>query len=194
MVVPEEAELLMPRLRRLHSPRVWLLSYAAPVTKSMQALSSRAYSFIPSDIMDDPLPTWLTVELNVFAGGLHFKFEHYEPLLAWLQDTSTVGISSSKVECKLVAEQPLKFLLEWLTYRRQTEEIHYTPMGFVCQRKPLRPDHDFFVTGHETPYRGSMKTVVPGRVRTSSEDEDEDSSWEADSVISEAGEDNEQLN
>ncbi|KAI9901102.1 hypothetical protein N3K66_002919 [Trichothecium roseum] len=196
VVIPEEAERLIPVLRNEESPRVWLLSYAPAVTKAMQPLSSTPYCFVPPRNTHEPLPTWLSVELNVFAGGLHFRYEEYKPLLSWLGvddngspegsdagEGGAAGISSAKVQCKLPAALPLKFLLEWLTYRRQTEEILYTPMGFVCQRKPLQPDHQFFVArAAAAAGNGVMNRLAPGRAQTSDgdEDDDEDSDWEVD--------------
>lgn len=198
-MIPEEAEQLITILRREESPLVWLINYAPPVTKAMQPLSSSPYCFVPPRATNDPLPTWLSVELNVFAGGLHFRYEEYKPLLSWLSAEErgspggscagggdAVGISSAKVQCKLTTEQPHKFLLEWLTYRRQTEEILYTPMGFVCQRKPLQPDHQFFAVrtaaDAEEGGGGVLNSLAPGRTQTENgdEDEDEDSDWGVD--------------
>lgn len=40
--------------------------------------------------------------------------------------------------------QPLIFLQKWLAVRRKGQDFSQTPMGYVCQGKPLTADHAFF--------------------------------------------------
>jgi hypothetical protein len=40
--------------------------------------------------------------------------------------------------------KPLTFLHEWLTVRRKGQDFAHTPMGYVCQGKPLTANHPFF--------------------------------------------------
>lgn len=40
--------------------------------------------------------------------------------------------------------KPLHFLQEWLAMRRKGQDCAQTPMGFVCQDKPLLESHPFF--------------------------------------------------
>jgi len=40
--------------------------------------------------------------------------------------------------------KPLTFLHEWLTVRRKGQDFVHTPMGYVCQGKPLTANHPFF--------------------------------------------------
>ena len=41
-------------------------------------------------------------------------------------------------------KNPLAFLHDWLAIRRKGQEFLHTPMGFVCQDKPLTANHPFF--------------------------------------------------
>ena len=40
--------------------------------------------------------------------------------------------------------KPLTFLQEWLAVRRKGQDFTHTPMGYVCQGKPLAANHPFF--------------------------------------------------
>src|SRR3954471_2268109 len=41
--------------------------------------------------------------------------------------------------------KPLTFLQEWLAVRRKGQDFVHTPMGQVCQGKPLLENHPFFL-------------------------------------------------
>ncbi|KAH7268297.1 hypothetical protein B0J15DRAFT_533760 [Fusarium solani] len=141
LVIPEEAELLLPIIRQVKNPRVRLITYAAPVAKSMQVFNTLQYLTIPAD--QDPLPAWASIEVGIIAGRLYFDYREYESLLAWL-GIGEVSDSKDAVRRGLWIDHPLKFLLEWLTYRRQTADILHTPMGYVCQGRALQATHAFF--------------------------------------------------
>ncbi|KAM3497394.1 hypothetical protein MY10362_009258, partial [Beauveria mimosiformis] len=124
IIIPEEADVVIPLLRKMVKPLVWLLAYTAPVTKSMQSFNCLSSLTIPKWPRDMKVPVWLGIEVGVFSGRLYFEFAEYEPLLAWLgvlPDSKRAGGFVSKVK------EPLQFLQEWLTFRRQTEDILYTP-------------------------------------------------------------------
>lgn len=36
------------------------------------------------------------------------------------------------------------FLIEWLSLRRKGQDIMHTPIGYVCQGRPLNREHGFF--------------------------------------------------
>ncbi|KAL6353777.1 hypothetical protein LRP88_12769 [Fusarium phalaenopsidis] len=120
LVIPEEAELHLPIIRQVENPLVRLIAYAAPVAKSMQVFNTLEYLTIPAD--QDPLPAWVSIELGI----------------------GEVSDSKDAVRRGLWIDHPLKFLLEWLTYRRQTADILHTPMGYVCQGRALQATHAFF--------------------------------------------------
>lgn len=173
VLVPEEAELLIPTLRGTTS-KVSLLCYAAPVTRSMQVFNRLDFYAVTSRDLLPSVPTWLAVELCVLAGGLYFEYIQYSSLLLWLgiqRETPSSANLAHKAEsyhtkCKLVARQPLKFLLDWLTNSRQTQDILHTPMGFVCQGKPLTKDHMFFsITGAGIATRKGFEDLGQGNTK-----------------------------
>ncbi|KAM3477573.1 hypothetical protein MY5147_002645 [Beauveria neobassiana] len=151
IIIPEEADVVIPLLRKMVKPLVWLLGYTAPVTKSMQSFNCLSYLTIPRWPRDMKVPVWLGIEVGVFSGRLYFEFAEYEPLLAWLgllpdsDERAGAGGFISKIH------EPLQFLQEWLTFRRQTEDILYTPAGFVCQRQHLHQGHFFFSSASTGP-------------------------------------------
>ena len=61
----------------------------------------------------------------------------------------------------------LRFLQEWLTVRRQCQDISHTPMGYVCQGWKLRGDHPFFLTWETSGQ--TMGTVLGRSTHNSSE-------------------------
>lgn len=101
-------------------------------------------------------PTWLTVELGIYAGRLYFNWSEYESI------TKLLGISSVKLiretdninskeqaitdmQASLIfTDKPLTFLQEWLHVRRKGQDFAHTPMGHVCQGKVLIANHPFF--------------------------------------------------
>lgn len=134
-------------------PLVWLLGYTAAVTKSMQSFNCLSYLTVPSWPSHLQVPVWLGIEVGIFSGRLYFEFAEYEPLLAWLAALrdSTGGKT----------EEPLQFLQEWLTFRRRTEDILYTPAGFVCQGQHLHEGHFFFAS-----MGANATTAAPAAVGT----------------------------
>ncbi|GKU06108.1 unnamed protein product [Fusarium langsethiae] len=155
IVIPEEAELLLTMLRNpSKAPLVSLLTYAAPVTKTMWRFNTLEYFAIPMQFNTSSFPPWLPIEIGVLAGRLYFSYSEYAHLVSWLglnqDDLPAAILDTSSTKTPLVTRglfvgQPLKFLLEWLTHRRQTQDIMHTPMGFLCQGK-LEPGHSFFAS------------------------------------------------
>lgn len=45
---------------------------------------------------------------------------------------------------KSFTKKPLTFLQEWLALRRKGQDFSNTPMGYLCQGKPMGEDHPFF--------------------------------------------------
>jgi hypothetical protein len=44
------------------------------------------------------------------------------------------------------ATETISFILEWLSLRRRGQDIMHTPLGYVCQGRPLGIEHAFFMT------------------------------------------------
>ena len=60
------------------------------------------------------------------------------------------AVTSSKQAKKhgSFTKEPLMFLQEWISLRRNGQDFSQTPMGYVCQGKPLYASHPFFA--HQT--------------------------------------------
>lgn len=173
VIIPEEAELLIPIICDKEDSEVYLLTYAAPVTRNMLHFNDLRYFTIPPLPDKWRPPNWLTIELGILAGRLYFEFEEYDALCHFLGINlenehlrSLNGpISSSKASNLSIDEgaedqgqasknmivsqsftaKPLIFLQEWLAIRRKGgQDFSQTPMGYVCQGKPLAAKHPFF--------------------------------------------------
>ena len=144
-------------LRQMRGHFVHLLTYAAPITKKMVHFNSLRFYTVPAMPRGWKAPSWLTIELGIFAGRLYFDFEEYEALHV------SLGLGSSKAENAGNQDAPtvpsteadrrpifkstvkvLPFLQEWLAIRRRGQDFSHTPMGFVCQDKRLTAEHRFF--------------------------------------------------
>ncbi|KAH7215440.1 hypothetical protein DER44DRAFT_740973 [Fusarium oxysporum] len=172
IVIPEEAELLLATLWNATTAVMSLLTYAAPVTKSMWRFNTLTYFTLPTPPKTRQFPSWLMIEIGVLSGRLYFDYSKYESLMTWLgadRETESSGASvddsSQSVSGVhgLIIDQPLKFLQEWLTYRRQTQDIMHTPMGYICQRKKLDNQHPFFTLATVPPDAKGTGVRCPSR-------------------------------
>ncbi|UZP43159.1 hypothetical protein NXS19_010975 [Fusarium pseudograminearum] len=188
IVIPEEAELLLMTLRDRETS-VSMLTYAAPVTKTMWRFNTLDYFIIPTRDETPSFPPWLAIEIGVLAGRLYFSYSEYAHLVSWLginkddlptaiQDDSS--LETCLTERGLFIDRPLKFLLEWLTYRRQTQDIMHTPMGFLCQGKKLDPGHSFFASATTSQEVLEARPDVEGGVdvKVNADVSDDDSDWD----------------
>jgi hypothetical protein len=160
VVIPEEAEKLIPILRAITTPLVHLILYAAPVTKRMLHFNRLDYYALPSLPAEWKPPSWLPFELGILAGRLYFGYSEYSLLLDRLHvklEENEPGDEIAEYDGNngkkqlTTAQTPqsknnLMFLQEWLSLRRQGQDISHTPMGYVCQSWKLRSDHPFFST------------------------------------------------
>ena len=176
-------------LRSAKSVRTYLLTYAAPVTRKMLHFNNLQYYSIPDLPSAWQAPSWLPLELGLFAGRLYFEFDEYQGL------QNTLGLRNSAVEpadeaghpvgldgagvvdgaddCHSAAievqrppssesftAKPLAFLQEWLAVRRRGQDFAHTPMGHICQGKPLASSHPFFTR----PGTGAAAMATKGTV------------------------------
>lgn len=173
VVIPEEAELIIPLVYETKTPVTYLLTYSAPVTRRMLHFNGLDYYAMPQ------LPTgwkalpWLMLEVGLLAGTLYFEYEEYDFLLKYFgiseagtadveDDVATpaqtgetkVAVDDGPGETDRVAKggqvksftaKPLSFLQEWLALRRKGQDFTHTPMGYVCQGKTLTETHPFFM-------------------------------------------------
>ena len=148
IVIPEEAEELIPRLRNNHQTHTHLILYAAPVTRKMLQFDGLQFYAIPSLSVDWCVPAWLRIKLGTLAGRLYFQYDEYSLLYRYFgidsEDNSRVGDGSRELEKKTFSEKPLAFLQEWLAVRRKGQDFTYTPKGYICQGKILTANHPFF--------------------------------------------------
>jgi hypothetical protein len=116
-------------------PPTHLVVYSAPVTKNMSLFNRmQFYAYPPLPRQYNP-PVELMADLGLLAGRLYFAFAEYEYLLAHFQDSSVMG------------KNGIEFLAEWLVMCRKGQDIMHTPIGYICQGRPLAETHPFFVDG-----------------------------------------------
>lgn len=187
LIIPEEAELLIPVLR-LAGPtaHTYLLTYAAPVTKSMADFNSFRYFTIPSLPKHCEFPQWFRIELGLFAGQLYASFDdcletaEYLKAMGRHDDANAVPNSESSADGGAVSKfsaNPIGFLLEWLALRRQVQDILQTPMGYICKGSKLHPEHPFFKTpamDEPGPVAGQPSTSTSADASDESDDDDVD--------------------
>jgi hypothetical protein len=146
-------------------------------------------------------PAWLRIELGIFAGRLYFEFSEYKLLCEYLglhgdsvkleeveveEDLGLDGVvdeefgeleeESVDKNTKVFTKKPLMFLQEWLALRRKGQDFSHTPMGHLCQGKPLLESHPFFTKPQSDSTRKEVSHVRRlGHVQNSTEDDvDED--------------------
>ena len=175
----------------------------------MLALNKLTYLTVPGWPRDGKLPGWLAIELGVLSGRLYFEYAEYKNILAWL-GLSDEAEAEAEVEAEAGSEagpgpwsrpsaglpikKPLKFLQEWVSLKRQTQDISYTPVGFLCQRKELHADHFFFTSAERHEHDASAARRAGGGIQRGrdaesedDEDEDEDEDEDGDEVEDEDG-------
>ncbi|KAL3452963.1 hypothetical protein BJX65DRAFT_302864 [Aspergillus insuetus] len=88
VIIPEEAEALIPVMRGRPSPDTHLIMYSAPWTKAMLHFNSLNYYALPSlpDVWRPP--SWLPFEIGILGGRLYFEFSEYEDIFARLYSIS----------------------------------------------------------------------------------------------------------
>ncbi|KAK8035096.1 hypothetical protein PG993_010091 [Apiospora rasikravindrae] len=143
VIIREEAENLLSSLRGQVHPKVYLLTYAAPVTKVMETLGRMSFYTIPTLPSGYEFPAWLPSEVGIFAGRLYLDFD------SWVAIAHQLRARSAKEEghqehVQFPADDPRGFLLDCLTFRRRGQNILHTPMGYLCQGRQLTRDHAFF--------------------------------------------------
>lgn len=154
VIIPEEAERLLPFLREMDLAPTHLLTYSAPVTRKMLIFNDLNYFSVPALPDSWKPPLWLKIELGIFAGRLYFHYPDYEVLCKYLganegpqvveneEDfvvepddtpldsslTEPGQIGEMESEPKLFTKKPLVFMQEWLAIRRKGQDFTHTPM------------------------------------------------------------------
>ena len=138
VIISEEAEILITMLRAQKLPLVHLLTYSAPVTRKMISFGALAYYALPALPVSHTIPPWLSIELGIFSGRLYMGFEECAPLIEYVEKDSNAKRSNR-------VAATISFLSEWLSLRRKGQDIMHTPMGYICQGRPLNKTHAFFM-------------------------------------------------
>ncbi|KAK3353831.1 hypothetical protein B0T25DRAFT_632188 [Lasiosphaeria hispida] len=168
IVVPEEAELLIPMLRETTSSKrgalTHLITYVLPLSRDMSNFDGLLHSL-------PPLPAGhqvsgrLWMELDIFAGRLYAGFDKCTNLRRYMESPDGAAMSAN----------PAGFLLEWLALRHKGQDITHTPMAYVCQGWPLREDHHLFAV-QEGQFPVNLDPVVESTGSGGIWDSDRDSS------------------
>lgn len=166
-------EVLLPILQETPNSPTHLLTYAAPVTRTMMPFNDLKYYALPD--MDDNWkpPKWLTMELGILAGRVYFKFSEYDDICQYFgvsgtedqEEEQTTEQNSLSENNSMFSNKPLSFLQQWLSLRRKGQDFTHTPMGYVCQSKILTSAHPFFSSannaargkGRDIQYRPSIE-------------------------------------
>lgn len=184
IVISEEVEIVIPIILAQKRPKVHVIVYAAPTTKNMQHFNDLSYFMFPQ-LQDHKIPSWLSLELGIFSGRLYFDFSEYPSLIAFLQPAKNPQgeVQNNEIEGSCFAVDPIAFLAEWLSLRRKGQDITNTPMGYICQKRILNPNHSFFATRNiEAENMAALSINVRGAEQIGSDDEKDD---EEDSDIDE---------
>lgn len=155
VLILEEAEAVILLIHQQEAPATHLLTYSAPVTRKMLHFNNLNYYAMPSLPAGWKAPTWLKLELGIFAGRLYFEYEEYEHLRNYLglRETAAAVFTETVEETGTAAEldgadggadkaviatikqvasftaKPLTFLQEWLAIRRKGQDFVHIPMG-----------------------------------------------------------------
>lgn len=181
VVSPEEANALIPMLRSyVNEPTSHLIVYSAPITRRMLQFNDLEYYAVPRLLNSFKVPTWLKVELGIFAGRLYFDWNEYGEIMSYLGIQVPCDENDGQEQSitkEPFAEKPVAFLHEWLAVRRKGQDFEHTPMGFVTTGKPLSADHPFFSNDQkdapaDAKFPGTFATQVEADDEESDDDED----------------------
>lgn len=189
LIIPEEAELLIPILRLAGlTTKAHLITYAAPITKNMLHFNSLRYFTMPPLPKDHVFPKWFRLELGLFTGRLYVSFDECLEIVGYLKalgrrnDASNMPVSRlSKGETAFrFSNNPIGFLLEWLALRRQVQDILQTPMGYICKGSKLHRNHPFFATPKTDGLRPMAEHSSTNSSADASNDSDDDYDYDFD--------------
>lgn len=155
-----EADNILPLIRDKTPIYTYLITYSAPVTKSMLVFDTLKLYSVPCLPADWSAPTWLVRNLGLFAGRLYFDYDsqyHAVCEAMGLPPPATTSTQSSnaltemdlwgelpfeedkqeKPEAEPFSQTPLLFTQEWLAIRRKGQDFSQTMMGEICRGRRL---------------------------------------------------------
>lgn len=156
----------------------------APVTKTMMHFNDFRFYTMPTLPPRYEFPAWFSIELGLFAGRLYVSFEECAAIRNYLQihqnEEDDEECASEPANAVTLANNPVAFLLEWLTLRRQVQDIMQTPMGHILQGRSLSSDHPFFTDPgmYAADLTGlQVSTGSSNEVSHDDDSDDEDDDW-----------------
>jgi hypothetical protein len=164
---------VIPLLRsQLLPPKIHLLAYSAPVTKKMLQFSGMRYYSMPPLQSEHIIPQRLTIEVGILAGRLYLQHDECAPLIEYIDSASIHRRSDA------TATETIAFILEWLSLRRKGQDIMHTPLGYVCQGRPLGIEHAFFMTNRASDsHVAKLYHTSQGITETQEDEDDDDEKW-----------------
>ncbi|KAF4949086.1 hypothetical protein FGADI_9160 [Fusarium gaditjirri] len=193
IIIPEEAELLLPKLRRIQNPTTFLLTYTAPVTRSLLEVGTLGYYPVPTPKKELAIPSWLSIEIGLIAGRLYLPYDQYTQLRSCLEvdERTEPSVITDDILCSrkqivpnfgiISAESLGRFLNEWLAHRSRSSDIKHTPMGYLIQNRDLPENHPFFTSNPKSRARESRSLTAHGELiettNPEARDSDDDSEW-----------------
>lgn len=151
IVTDYEANALIPLLRDTSPPIVHLLTYAAPITKSMVIFDNLDFFSIPPLPEHWRAPTWLVRDLGIFAGRTYFDYDSQHSAMCEALGLPQPAPRTTDIDREMpfsadddahgpmepFSPSPLLFMQEWLAVRRKGQDFSQTMMGEICQGRRL---------------------------------------------------------
>ncbi|KAL6794454.1 hypothetical protein J3E68DRAFT_450980 [Trichoderma sp. SZMC 28012] len=170
VIIPEEAELLIPKLRLARNKaKVHLIAYAAPITRAMVPFNNFRYYSLPPIPLGATFPTWLKVELGILSGRLYTDYDEWKLICDYFKGSPRGNISRG-------------FLLEWLGLCCRAHDVLHTPMGYICLDRMATENHPFFVQNAAV-----VTPTIPAIQVEDAVEEIEDEKWEEEDSDDEDG-------
>lgn len=154
-----EADAVLPLIRNRKPPFVYLIAYAAPVTRAMLVFDTLRLYTVPELPVSWRAPTWLVRDLGIFAGRLYFDFDEQSravyQALGLPPPASTIengpieltaldlwnelpfGDLQPEVEEGPFSKNPLLFMQEWLAIRRKGQDFSQSMIGELIRGRRL---------------------------------------------------------
>jgi len=155
-----EADAVLQLVRDKIPPCIYLVVYAAPITRTMVVFDTLNFYSIPSlpDVWS--APSWLVRDLGIFAGRLYFDYKGQCRMMCEALGlpipTSTISAPSTALagidlwgelpydeepqeekRPEPFSTVPLEFMQEWLAIRRRGQDFSQTMMGDLCRGRRL---------------------------------------------------------
>jgi hypothetical protein len=149
------------------------------------------YHATPPLAQNIEVPTWLKIQLGIFAGRLYFEWNEYEELMEYLGAKVKPFKESDESSHEDFVQKPLTFrtspvdlysihilmnllVHDWLAALRKGQDFENTPMGFITTSKPLSADHPFFLSRTTDDLETEARSARVDDGAPSNEDDSED--------------------